>query len=165
MSYTGPDRRHEPQPLTEDQLKLIAAETQNAANKVLKRYRNSAIAGFLILCFAIGYVFADNASKSHDRRQAIVTSGKIVAIDGCNRDFKSTKVLRGLLRDGQAEIDKAAKKGLYSEEQLQDARDFYAKQLRAVAYPNCKAAGTILTSDKDKLPSIPKPLVPTKADK
>lgn len=163
MAYNGNERRHDP--LTEEQLKLISSETQRAAGKALSRYRQSAIAGFLILTFGIGFVFWDSGQRAADSRHAIVQSGKAVSISGCNRDFLSAGVLRGLLLDGRQEIDKAAAKGRYPKDQLDTARKFYDRQLKRVSYPDCEAAGTILTSDRDQLPIVPKPLVPTKADK
>lgn len=54
MSHDGTDRRVTP--LTDDQLALIAAETERGASKALRGYVRRATAGFLILL--IGLVFA-----------------------------------------------------------------------------------------------------------
>lgn len=158
MAYNGTERRAEP--LTEEQLNLIGAETQHAAAKVLKRYSLSAVVGFLILLGTNVFVWGTAQNLNQESRDAIVVSGKVVSIEGCNRDFQTISALRGVLTAAQRQGEKAADAGDISPAQLERSRDFYDTQLKKLRLPDCKVAGEILTADKDELPRVPTPLRP-----
>lgn len=159
MAYNGINERRQ-NPLTEEQLKLISKETERAAAKALRSYTRNALIGFLILAAANVYVWSTGQSLNHDSREAIVGSGRVVAIEGCNRDFRTIKALRGVLTAAEAEAETSAKAGDISEARLIRVKAFYATQLKNLPLPDCKKSGELLTSDKDELPHVPNPLQP-----
>lgn len=153
------------EPLTQEQLEQIGAETEHASVKALKKYSRSALVGFLILLGANVFVWSTAQRLNDDSRQAIVRTGKAVTIEGCNRDFRSVGVLRGLLASSQAALKKGHEEGVYTQEQVDRATAYYKDALSKLTYPDCKAAGATLSSDPDKAAPLPTPLTPPKKKK
>ena len=158
MAYEGPERRAEP--LTEEQLNLIGEETRRAANKVLHNYRRTAIVGFLVLLLANAYVWYDSNTNNQDSREAIVQSGQVVSVSGCNRDFRTTQALHAILQTSDDFNQAAAKKGDITQAQADEAHTYYQQFIKSLPLPDCKAAGDVLTSETGDVPPTPKPLTP-----
>ena len=144
-------------PMSQEQLTQIGRETERAANKVLRAYSKRALVGFVILALAVGGAFKANADSSDDSREAIVTSGRVVAVDGCNRDFKSIGKLRLLLFNAR---DTSRSSPDLSPRQKAESEKFYAEQLASIKLPDCREAEAVLTSDPNKPLEIPEPLYP-----
>lgn len=148
------------EPLTQAQLDLIADHTDRGVRKALRKYARGATLAFLFLlaCFIFAYQSGQNESDSS--RRAIVDSGQVVAVSGCNRDFRSTQVLRGLITSAQKVQKSELKKGHISEAQYKVGKDFYDEQLQKIVLPDCLLARQVLTSDPNKPLHVPTPLRP-----
>lgn len=159
MAYDGlTERRHSP--LTEEQLALISHETEHAVRKGLKHQARRSIIGFLVLLAANIFVWSTGQAQNSDSREAIVQSGKVVSISGCNRDFQTIKSLRGVLISAQTFQIKALERGDISQAQFDRAQTYYDDQLAKLTLPDCRVAGEILTSETDEIPQVPVPLHP-----
>lgn len=143
----------------------------SGANYAVRRYARNSLVGFVILLAGLGYAWHTGAEDAADSRDAIakssrasataiVASGRALAVDSCNRDFKNTGRLRGLLLRAEAEIPKAVKKGRFSKEEAADALEFYDKELARIPLPDCRLAEVILTDDPSKPVQQPVPLHP-----
>lgn len=160
MDWDGTsERRHDP--LTEEQLALISTWTTHATKKSLRHYTRNAIIGFLILLASNLYVWIDSNNDSSKQREAIVESGKVVSVAGCNRDFNTITALRGVLTNARSFQDAALKRGDITQAQYGRAQVYYDEQLKALKLPDCRDAEAILTSEKGEVPPAPKPLYPT----
>lgn len=151
-------------PVTHKEFDEVLAASQEQTARSLKRYARSATVGFLILLAANAYVWSYSNRNNNQSRDAIVRSGKAVSISGCNRDFRSTQALRGVLKTADQLQARAIKTGeiTISPKQRQIAHKFYSQQLRNLPLPDCKAAGEVLTNDPDAKPLVPRPLAPKK---
>lgn len=132
----------------------------NRGSKHLRRYTRGAVAAFVGLVVALGYSFYAAGNDSEAQRDQIVLSGSAIAVDGCNRDFKTIQGLRSILiasRDFQAA---ALKRGDITQAQYDVALEFYGRNLRAIPLPDCRVAGKILTSDPDAKVRVPQPSYP-----
>lgn len=150
------------QPLTEEQLSLISTWSERAVKHGVRRYARGALVGFLILLASNIYVWSFSNRNNSDSRSAIVQSGKVVSVAGCNRDFNTITALRGVLTNARAFQDAALKRGDITREQFDRAQDYYDQQLSALKLPDCRKAERILTSDTGDVPPAPVPLYPKK---
>lgn len=126
-----------------------------------KRFRNSALAGFLVLAGGIGGSIYASSKDSDEGRSAIVQSGRIVAVDGCNRDFTTIQRLRNVLLASQAFQRRAFEAGRITADQYAEAAGFYQEQLAGLPLPDCRDARTIITDDPNKPKAVPDPKYPT----
>jgi hypothetical protein len=95
-----------------------------------------------------------------DGRQAIVQSGRVVAVDGCNRDFNSISQQRAVLQRAQVVIRQGYAKGQYTEAQYERAKKFYNQQLHKIDLPDCRTAKDIITDDPRNPGTLPVPRYP-----
>lgn len=141
------------------------------ARYALRVYSRRMLVGFLVLLAGVGYAVHTSNSDSAAGREAlaksgqasaaaIVSSGRALAVDSCNRDFQSIGRQRGLLIRAEAQIPKAVKKGQISQEQAKDAFKFYNDELSRIPLPDCRKVKLILTDDPKKPISQPVPLHP-----
>jgi hypothetical protein len=155
------------QPLTREQLDFFTEQTRRAVNKALLRYAKRAAVGFLLLF--LGFLF--NAwnnenqwerieSSSDEARAALVESGDIIAVDGCNRDFETVKALRGVLIASAEFAQNAYNQGIITESDLDQRKRFYAEQLSTLSLADCRKAQGILTDDADHPLKMPAPMYP-----
>lgn len=154
-------------PMTKEQLDFFTHQTEKAVEKALTKYTKRAILGFLLLF--VGFLFnAWNNENQWDRieatseegRAALVESGDIIAVDGCNRDFKTTQALRGVLI-ASADFNKQNfRNGVIDKATLDERLDFYAEQLSNLALPDCRRTQGILTDEPDHPLKVPEPLYP-----
>lgn len=155
---------------TEAQLELITLTATNAAEKaatrksheVLRRYRNNAVIGFLVLGFGVGFTIYDSGHQGERARSAVVQSGRAVSVSGCNRDFDTIGILRGVLLNAQSFQTAALKRGDITQAQFDRAQEYYDSQLAKLKQPDCREAEKLLTDDPNApIPTVkPKYLVP-----
>lgn len=156
-----------PTPLNLEQLAFFTAQTERAVKKGVRYYRNRAMVGFVALLIGLGGAFyaqsedrADRRAEADGQREAIVTSGRALAVDGCNRDFRDREGLRNVLIAAQVSIPTSLERGDITKRQAEFALNFYAEQLRRLPLPDCRDARGLLTADPNEVPAIPTPLFP-----
>lgn len=151
---------------TEEQLAQIANESRNAADKALHRYVRQARIAFVIILAGVGFSLWDQGHQSDASRAAIVQSGRVVSVDGCNRDFHSISKLRTLLVAASNELERQyrhdAIPGLTRAQYIR-ARKFYRDQLEGIPLPDCRHAKTVVTSNPNAHTRVPVPLYPKKS--
>lgn len=147
-------------PLTEEQLAQISAETKHAASKALSRYRKEARIGFAILLIGLGFSLHDQGVKSDEGRTAIVQSGRVVSVDGCNRDFNTIGILRSQIIKGKATIQQYVEDGTLTQRQADRQVEQTDDLLAKYQQPDCRRAEKILTDESGKVTPVPKPLYP-----
>ena len=151
-------------PLTEEQLAYFSASTKRAVDNALRRFRRSAVAGFLILLLGVGYNLYDTRTASDEGRHAIVQSGRVVAVDGCNRDFRTIGILRAQIIKGKEQIQAYVEDGTITQaaadRQIKATDELLAKYKQ----PDCRVADKLLTDDPDVKRPVPKPLYPKRGD-
>lgn len=152
-------------PMTSEQLQFFTKQTERAVAKATRRVTQRATAGFLILLIGLGgqyYVGQQDLVARREiaqkQRTAIVHTGNAVAVAGCNRDFISTKALRGLLMSALSQTTAARKRGDISAEQYGRAKSFYTAQLANLPLPDCRPVAHLVSADPNKPTSIPTPL-------
>lgn len=164
------DRRKEPQPLTQAQLEWVVEEVETATEKAAKRgaaegakieRRRNRIA-FLLLLAGIILVFWLGNRASDAERQAIVESGKVVAIDGCNRDYQEDVRIRDVFLTSQNLVKSRIQAGQSADPEADKAAlEFYDQQLDAFKLPDCRKAEGLLTSDPDRFVPEIEPFYPS----
>ena len=119
------------------------------------------LVAFTIFAFARQeQIIAANKENSFAARRALVTSGNIVSVDGCNRDFKSRVEIRKVLQASKTFQKGALKRGDITRAQYVTTRAFYDQRLKELPLPDCRKSANILTASPDKKLSLPKPLYP-----
>jgi hypothetical protein len=109
----------------------------------------------LLLFVGVILMYENGQSVSGNERDSIVASGRAVAVDGCNRDFRDREAVRGVLVAAENSVKRQIARKIISDEQATDALQFYASQLRRLKLPDCREADDLLTSSPDKkLPHI-----------
>jgi hypothetical protein len=158
-------------PLTEAQRRLLADEMHESVRRALHTYTRNAIVGFLILLAANIFVWrtvqslndsrrADIVRTGVNAREAIVASGRVVSVEGCNRDFQTIKALRGVLATAKTFNEAAAKRGEISPTRLAETESFYAAELGTLQLPDCRVSARTLTANKNAPVREPTPLHP-----
>lgn len=143
--------------LSDDELRARACGSPEAniawaarlqAKHALRSYRNSAIVGFLILAIGQGVSTYTNNERLDGQRQAVVDSGNVVTIAGCNRDFKTA------LGQRQAFYRQPEQP---SQPKLTEAeKDRIIKALTPL--PDCRHAQDAVTDNPDQTKKPPRPL-------
>jgi hypothetical protein len=171
------DRRQTPQPLTQEQLDWVTAQTERAAAKAAaqaaekaaeegvrkgrKQQARQARIGFIILLLGILLVFHLGNRASDGERQAIVDSGKVVSVDGCNRDYTEDVRIRDVFLTSRSIIKNRLEAGESADPQADKAAvRFYDEQLLAFKLPDCRRAEALLTSDPDRFVPDIEPFYP-----
>lgn len=171
-----PHRKHLPPPEGTDP-KLIAWLREDIGfviHNVFVKYRRQALVGYLFLLIGVSVALInqhDTSTAQHnetlarraqatDQRHAIVQSGRTVAVEGCNRDFKTITGLRGILISSQSILKQNYKNGLMNRKQYTQATGFYDDQLKKLALPDCRIAREVVTDNPDMTTQIPVPLHP-----
>lgn len=151
-----------PPPLTQDQLEHFAAEARRAAAKGARegarRQARSALLGFLILFAGISYNVYDIRHSAATSRRAIVQSGRVVSVDGCNRDYRDDRRFIALLNHSVVLVKRSIKQQhLEGTPQAKEALAFYRTEIRNATnqLPDCRKAVSVVTDD----PSKPQPTI------
>lgn len=123
---------------------------------LLIRHRHTV--AYLFLVAAVSFAISSAQGEGDARRAAIVETGRIVAVDGCNRDFRSLQAIRSVLIAAKAQHNSLLRRKLITKVQHDDAIRFYDVQLRGVELPDCRKSLGILSEDPDKKIATPEPL-------
>lgn len=146
--------------LTEEQLDYFSEQTRRAVKKAVRNYSRGAILGFLILLGGIGVVQITQNHENQDAQKALVQSGRVVAVDGCNRDFKYVERIRSLLGRLSDANKQAYEAGGITGEQYARAQAFYKSEMARQKLPDCRRAEQVLSDDPEKPINPPTPLYP-----
>ncbi len=158
------ERRTAPPGMTTEQLDYFTEQTVKAVEKGTKKgvrhYRNNAIIGFLLLLFGLGYVQWRAMESAVESRDAIVKSGRVVSVSGCNRDYRSLTALRGTLKASRRFTVNAGKQGVIGPSEVATRLAFYDAQLDRLRLPDCRVAAKVVTDDPKDIGDVPVPLHP-----
>lgn len=146
--------------MTFEQMEWITEQTETAVRKALRTYSRRATIGFCLLFAAfMGNLLWSNKLSS-DARRAVVRSGDLIAVDGCNRDFQDRVAVRGVLIASRDFTKNAYKRLNLTPEELQLRLDFYNARLKELPLPDCRKSDDILTDDPGDAVTVPTPLYP-----
>ena len=113
----------------------------------LKTWRRGALAAFVFLSVATASVGAIDRHTAAVGRGAIVKSGRVISVDGCNRDFRVIGVAIRII-DASAIAVKAAHT-TRAEQELDSLA--VSRAALVAAQPDCRKAGQIVTDDPNKV--------------
>jgi hypothetical protein len=145
-----------PPGMTAEQLQFFTEQTERAVHKGVRegvrQYRNRAVQGFVILVVGLvcltwfqSHETSQRRALAAEQRNAIVASGRAVALTGCNRDFKTAQAFQALIEAVRA----AAEKRPPSIERA-NALHFWDEVLRISPLPDCRKAQNIVTQDPNR---------------
>jgi hypothetical protein len=144
-----------PPGMTVEQLDFFTEQTQRAVRKATRRDRAVNRIAYVILTAGLVvslFVAGREGAKAQD---AVVSSGRAVAVEGCNRDFEDRVRFRDLLQRLKAASEAAARQGRTTPEQRDAAVAFYDRELKRFGLPDCRKSANLLTSDpEDSVPNI-----------
>ncbi len=146
---------------------------ERAIQTAQKRWIRLALTGYLILFSGLvgerlvsahdtGQRRADNAKS----RQAIVQTGTVALIDGCNGRFEDRTALRDILISTRREVVKRLKNPQLTNEQRQQlrfAKQFYDARLDKLPLPDCRNQLDVISADPDAVVILPEPKYPPAA--
>lgn len=136
--------------MTEDEIiEFFASETEKAAKRASRRTLRAALVGYLVLFVGVFGMYWNGQHVSGTERQAVVDSGRVVAIAGCNRSFKANQGFRALFTRLIRVTEAQAKRGEISQYQAQQSLRFYRAERAKIKLPDCRQAGRILTDDPE----------------
>ncbi len=115
------------------------------------------VAGFLVLIVAFSFGVWANSKTAADARDAIVTSGRAVAVDGCNRDYVDRQQLRKIFTTSMSETKAIYKSGEITKKRYMMAMKFYKNALNDLALPDCRNALNLITADPNRPVKVPVP--------
>lgn len=152
------DDRHDlddapPPGMTEEQLFFFTSQTERAVEKGVRegvrQYRNRALQGFVLLVVGLicltwfqSHETSQRRALAAGQRDAIVKSGRAVALTGCNRDFKTAQAFQATIEA----VREAAKRRPDSIERA-NALHFWDEVLRISPLPDCRMAENVVTQD------------------
>jgi hypothetical protein len=166
MSMPAEDRRKNPAPMTIDQMTWVAEQTEHAVRKTARKVVLSALVGYVILFAGTLGVYHNGQATSSNEQKAIIQSGNVVAVDGCNRDFQDQQRWINLLERLRDASVASYKDGRVDEERYQQALEFYSGEIALAnkAVPDCRKSEHILTDDPDADRQRVRPLYPKSED-
>lgn len=130
------------------------------SRKHIRAYARRATAGFLVLALGVAGAFYAGGRDSAHSREAIVKSGRVVSIFGCNRDFVTVNRLRDVL-SRSADFQRAAlARGDITQAQFDRAAAYFREQLAGLPPVDCRPSATLITDDPTDIGQVPKPLYP-----
>jgi hypothetical protein len=147
-------------PVTQDQLRFFINAQKRAVNKAVKRTHRNAVLGYVILLVGVFGMYWNGQSLSQRERNAIVESGKVVSVDGCNRDYETITALRAILTAANDDRRRAYRLGRLTPEEYADAKVYFDRQLKTLVLPDCRIAERVLTANPDAPRELPSPKYP-----
>lgn len=154
-------------PFTQEQLEYLAERDGRLVEscghgfrKGIKHLRNGALAGFLVLLAGIAGAFYASGHDASQANSAIVKSGRVVSVSGCNRDYVTVNRLRNVLKRSEDFQHAALARGDISLEQFERSRAYFDQQLDGLPQVDCRSSATIITDDPNDIGAVPKPLHP-----
>lgn len=144
--------------MTSEQLEFFTGQTERAVRKALRVYSRRAIIGFIVLflAFTANVLYSNHVASSG--RDAVINSGNIVAVSGCNRDYRSAQAIRGVLIASKDFTKQAIKRGSLSPSEAIDRLNFYDTQLAKLPLPDCRQSASVLTDNPNVFRIAPHPL-------
>lgn len=136
--------------LAVDVAAIAAAEAKRVAKAENRTQRRNAVIGYVTLLLAVLAVFVTSQNDAEEARTAIVTSGKVVSVAGCNQDFDTTLKIQKLFARSLAGLKVQHDNGNITDEQYKVGKDFYTDQLASFTLPDCRKVEKIITSDPRK---------------
>lgn len=150
-----------PENLSQAQRDFIQEHSQTTAVAAVRSYTRAAMVGFVLLLGGVGYTLYDARQFSNESRDAIVNSGRAVAIDGCNRDFESSQRFTKLLIRADKASASDRKAGNITAAVRLHAKEFYANEIRESSrFPDCRNAASVITDNIDATVRLPVPRFP-----
>jgi hypothetical protein len=147
--------------MTPEQLDYFSDQTRKAVKKAVRNYARGALLGFLVLLLSIVYVLGVQRHDANEANRAVVQSGQVVSVDGCNRDYHTIGRLRSLFLRLEDAARESYQKGRVTKEQADQAVDFYEAERRRLVLPDCRQSKNVLTYDPEQNQQrIPTPLHP-----
>lgn len=121
--------------------------------------RGWALLAFGVLAFGIGLAIQSVEKSSDQAQRAIVNSGRVISVAGCNRDYEFTGVIRAQLAASRRQIERARTRGDLSNARARENDEFFATQLALIKRPDCREAVRVVTDNPDNIRiGIPPPL-------
>lgn len=125
------------------------------------RWVRRATAGFAALLVGVGVNSKLDRDRANDSRAALVKSGRIVSVDGCNRDFKLYQSIRQVFQRSLAALSAQHDNGLITDAEFARSKAFYEQQLEQFNPPDCRVTRSLLTDDPERAEQpVPRPLYP-----
>lgn len=147
-----------PTGVTFEQLEFFTEQTERAVRKSLRTYSRRAVVGFILLfaAFMANVLYINKIAD--DGRHAVIKSGNIVAVDGCNRDYRSAQAVRGVLIASKDFTQQAVRRGTIPPQEALERLNFYNTQLASLPVPDCRRSAKVLTDDPNVALLPPTPL-------
>lgn len=140
-----------------------AGEVSTASlHAAIRGYQRRALTGFLILLLGIGVVTKLDSDRGAAAREAIVDSGRAVAVLGCNRDFRTQQQVRGVLEASITRSQRRLEAGEITPNEHARQEEFLRAQLAQLPLPDCRLA--TITDDPNEEVMVPEPLHPGHPD-
>lgn len=155
MYYMSPNA-----PMTEEQLEFFTHQTARAVRKATSKFAVAASVGYLILFGGVFAMYENGQSVSDKESNAVVQSGRAVAVSGCNRDFKDRKSFRALFERLIVAVDASVERGDATPAQGRFAKKFYQDELDKLPLFDCRDAEKVITDNPGRTARIPTPLHP-----
>lgn len=147
-------------PMTEEQLDFFTQQTVRAVKKATRRFAVAASVGYLLLIAGVVGMYENGQSVSAAEQNAIVRSGRAVAVDGCNGRFQDRQKIRAVFQRSKDATEELYKHGALSKARRDSSIEFYDHELREFPLPDCRAAEKILTDDPGHSTTQPVPRFP-----
>ena len=141
-------------PMTEDQLDFMSKQSERAAHKATRRTLRSAFVGYVILIAGVLAMYQNGQHVSNGERDAIIRSGTVVSVEGCNRDFADKEQFISLLERLQSASKRSARLQHLktTDPQVKLALDFYSDEIARAKreLPDCRREQHMLTDDPER---------------
>lgn len=118
------------------------------------------IAPYVLIVAAFSFGLHSNAHTANQARDSLVRTGTIVAVDGCNRDFRSITNLRATFDRLIMSNNRSFAAGRITPEQHREAVAFYTEQKNKNPLPDCRDAKHVISADANPNAPIPTPRYP-----
>jgi hypothetical protein len=151
--------------MTDEQLAWITEQVDRAAHKAAHRTMKGAVIGYVILFLGVLGMYFNGQSVSKKERGAVVDSGRIVSVDGCNRDYNTIQTLRDEISKSKKRTQQLVKEGTLTQAQADRAIEQTNDLLERYQLPDCRKAETVLTDNPEDVSKQPVPRFPPSEDK
>jgi hypothetical protein len=146
---------------TQEQVDEIAtAAAKRGGKEAAKAVIRRSLVAYLFVLVIIGYVFFDSNRDSSNQRDAIVSTGDVAVVIGCNRDFQLIEKLRGVFQSAQLSTIRSFEQKRIDSKEFAESQAFYKAQLDGLKLPDCRNADDILSTDENHRVLGPVPLHP-----
>lgn len=130
-----------------------------------RRWRRWGVVAWVFLFGTSAGVYQLGSDEARKSRAAIVVSGRVVAVEGCNRDFKSLTVARKTLDAQRAGLKVFVDDGTITQAGYDKSVANLDKLEPLLTAPDCRKVAALLTDDpRDTRFPPPFPLYPGSPD-